>query len=97
MFIYFAVPAFWFFMLSFVFLSRIIIMQRALVNFDLYNTREEQRSALIRFYATFCKYKLKMIVYRHGYFHYGYDVLADIINWFPCPHFLRIHLGSTDL
>jgi len=33
-FVYFAVPAFWFFMLSFVFLSRLIILQWRIQNYD---------------------------------------------------------------
>jgi hypothetical protein len=41
MFAYFGVPAFWFFMISFVFMSRMLIYQKALANFDLYPTRDE--------------------------------------------------------
>ncbi len=55
MFVYFAVPAFWFFMLSFVFLSRMLIFQKAIQNHNLYATLEEQKQALLRFYGFFCK------------------------------------------
>jgi cobalamin biosynthesis protein CobD/CbiB len=53
MFVYLALPAFWFFVLSFVFLSRIIIYQKALANYERYQSREEQRQALLRFYGFF--------------------------------------------
>lgn len=39
-FTYFAVPAFWFFVLSFVFLSRMLIYQKAVQNHGLYITAE---------------------------------------------------------
>lgn len=63
MFAYFAVPAFWFFIVSFVFLSRIIIYQKALSNYDVYATREEQKQALLRFYAGFYVCTFIMVLY----------------------------------
>jgi len=49
------VPAFIFFVISFVCMSRMLLMQRAIANIDIYVSREDQRRALLRFYALICK------------------------------------------
>lgn len=48
-------PAFIFFVISFVCMSRMLLMQRAIANIDIYVSREDQRRALLRFYALICK------------------------------------------
>eukprot|EP00347_Sterkiella_histriomuscorum_P004919 403358576 len=62
-FSYFAIPAFWFFILAFVFQSRVLIMLKALNNYDQGYTRDIMRKQLMKFFIIYYICTFIMITY----------------------------------